>query len=121
MIKTYIKLALRSLVKNKVFSFINVFGLAIGLTCCLLLSMYLYQEFSYDSHQKFAARLYQLETLSIKEGKEDRGAAVPAPMVPAMQREFPEIEGTTRLTDREGHALPVSRSTTFWRLRSASV
>ena len=41
MFKTYIRLAFRSLVKNKVFSFINVFGLAIGLTCCLLISMHL--------------------------------------------------------------------------------
>src|SRR5215213_3741273 len=97
MIKTYIKLAFRSLVKNKVFSFINVFGLAIGLTCCLLLSMYLYQEFSYDSHQKLGNRLYQLGTISIKEGKEDRFATTPAPMAPVMQQEFPEIAGTARI------------------------
>jgi len=99
MLKTYIKLAFRSLVKNKVFSFINVFGLAIGLTCCLLISMYLFKEFSYDAHQKLGNRLYQLGTSSIKDGEENRSGHTPAPMVPAMQMEFPEIETTTRLVD----------------------
>ena len=97
MIRTYIKLAFRSLVKNKIFSFINVFGLAIGLTCCLLISMYIYHEFSYDTHQKLGSRLYQLETKSVKEGVTEYSATTPAPMVPAMQQEFPEIESTTRL------------------------
>jgi putative ABC transport system permease protein len=97
MIKTYIKLALRSLLKNKAFSFINIFGLATGLTCCLLISLYIYHELSYDTHQALSNRLYQLGTLSIKEGKEERHGRTPAPMAKAMQQEFPEIEKTARL------------------------
>ena len=97
MIKTYIKLAFRSLVKNKVFSFINVFGLAIGLTCCLLITLYIYQELSYDTHQKYGDRLYQLGTISRLGGEINRGATTPAPMAGAMQQEYPEIESTTRL------------------------
>ncbi|MDB5229423.1 MAG: antimicrobial peptide transporter permease [Chitinophagaceae bacterium] len=97
MIRTYIKLAFRNLVKNRVFSFINVFGLATGLTCCLLISLYIYHEFSYDQYQKLGKRLYQLGTLSIKEGKENRFATTPAPMAPAMKQELPEIESYTRL------------------------
>jgi putative ABC transport system permease protein len=99
MFKTYLKLAWRSLLKNPVFSFINVFGLATGLTCCLLISMYLYREFSYDQHQQYANRLYQLNTLAIDGGKENRSAHTPAPMAPAMMQEFPEIESSTRLMD----------------------
>jgi len=97
MIKTYLKLAFRSLVKNKIFSLINVFGLAIGLTCCLLISMYIYHEFNYDANQKLADRLYQLGTRSKMEGKEERFGHTPAPMAPVMQQEFPEIESTTRI------------------------
>src|SRR4051812_45885820 len=97
MIKTYFRLAYRSLVKNKLFSFINVFGLAIGLTCCLLIAMYIYQELSYDAHQQLADRLYQLGTESTIEGKTTRYGRTPATMVPAMQQEFPEIESFTRL------------------------
>ncbi|HEY0067883.1 MAG TPA: ABC transporter permease, partial [Flavisolibacter sp.] len=97
MIRTYIKLAVRSLMKNRVFSFINVFGLAIGLTCCLLISLYIHQEFSYDTHQKLGGRLYQLGTTFVNSGEEEKGGTTPAPMGPAMQQEFPEIESVTRL------------------------
>ena len=83
--------------KNKVFSFINVFGLSIGLTCCMLIALYLFNELSYDSHHKNAKRVYQLGTTFVKEGKEDRTANTPAPMAKAMQMEFPEIEKSTRL------------------------
>ncbi|HEX2607767.1 MAG TPA: ABC transporter permease [Flavisolibacter sp.] len=99
MIKTYMKLAFRSLVKNKVFSFINIFGLSIGLTCCLLISMYLIKEFSYDKHQQFGNRLYQLGTSSMRDGVEDRSAHTPAPMAPVMAMELPEIESYTRLIE----------------------
>src|SRR6188768_4122849 len=97
MFKNYFKLAFRSLIKNKTFTLINIFGLAIGLTCCMLISMYLYKEFSYDKHHKVGDRIYQLGTLGIKDGEEQLGGTTPAPMVPAMQQEFPEIESFTRL------------------------
>ena len=97
MIKNYLKVAWRNLKKNKIFSFINVFGLAIGLTCCMLISLYLYNELSYDTYHKNGDRLYQLGTIFVKEGKEERMANTPAPMANAMQMEFPEIEKSTRL------------------------
>jgi len=97
MFKNYFKTAWRSIKQNRTFSAINIFGLATGLICCLLISMYLFKEFSYDTQHKLGKRLYQLETLSIKDGKEDRGAGTPAPMAPAMQQEFPEVESYTRL------------------------
>ena len=97
MLKNYLKVAWRNLKKNKIFSFINVFGLSIGLTCCMLVALYLYNELSYDSYHKNANKIFQLGTTFVKEGKEDRTANTPAPMAKAMQMEFPEIEKTTRL------------------------
>ena len=97
MIKNYLKVAWRNLKKNKIFSFINVFGLSIGLTCCMLIALYLNNELSYDSYHKNANRIFQLGTTFVKEGKEDRTANTPAPMAKAMQMEFPEIEKGTRL------------------------
>jgi putative ABC transport system permease protein len=97
MIKNYLKVAWRNLMKNKMFSFINVFGLSIGLTCCILITLYLYNELSYDSYHKNADRIYQLGTTFVKEGKEDRTANTPAPMAKTMQMDFPEIEKGTRL------------------------
>jgi putative ABC transport system permease protein len=97
MLSNYLKIAWRSLMKNKIFSFINIFGLSIGLTCCMLIALYLYHEASYDSYQQNGNRLYQLGTIFIKEGKEERRANTPAPMASTMQSEFPEIEKSTRL------------------------
>lgn len=85
------------MMKSKVFSFINVFGLTIGLTCCMLIAMYLFYELSYDSHHKNGDRVYQLGTTFVKEGKEDRTANTPAPMARMMQMAFPEIEKATRM------------------------
>ncbi len=97
MIGNYFKLAWRNLMKNKAFSFINIFGLSIGLTCCMLILLFIRHEMSYDSYHKNGDRIYQVGTVFIKEGKEDRKANTPAPMAAAMQMEFPEIEKTTRL------------------------
>ena len=74
MFKNYVKLAWRNLKKNKVFSFINIFGLSIGLTCCMLISLYVYNELNYDTYHKNGDRLYQLGTEFISAGKEERGA-----------------------------------------------
>ncbi len=97
MLQNYFKLAWRNLKNNKVFSFINILGLAIGLSSCLLIAMYIYQELSYDTHHKLGNRLYQVGTVSILEGKSDRFATTAAPMAAALQQDFPEIESTTRL------------------------
>src|SRR6185436_12332151 len=97
MLKNYFKIAWRNLMKNKTFSFINVFGLSIGLTSCMLITLYLYHELSYDKYHKNIDRLYQLGTTFVKEGKEDRTANTPAPIAKTMQQEFPEIAQSTRL------------------------
>lgn len=97
MIKNYLKVAWRNVMKNKTFSFINIFGLSVGLTCCFLIAIYLQNELSYDTHHKHGTQLYQLGTTFVKNGKDDRTANTPAPMAKAMQQEFPEIVRSTRL------------------------
>lgn len=60
MIKNYLTIAWRSLTKNKVFSFINIFGLAVGLACCMLISAYIYQEVTYDTYPAKAKSIYRV-------------------------------------------------------------
>ena len=119
MIKNYFKIAWRNLMKNKIFSFINIFGLSVGLTCCMLISVYLYNEVSYDKYHKNIDQLYQLATTFVKDGKEDKTPNTPAPMAAAMKQEFPEISETARLMTlfsddktllqyKEGNAAPKS-------------
>lgn len=76
MIKNYLTIAWRSLTKNKVFSFINIFGLAVGLTCCMLISAYIYQELTYDTYSANAQHIYRVN-LNVSEG----GATIVYPQV----------------------------------------
>ncbi len=97
MFQNYLKVAWRNLMKSKIFSFINIIGLSVGLTCCMLITVYLYNEVSYDKYHKNINQLYQLGTVFVKDGKEDRTPNTPAPMAAAMKQEFPEISETARL------------------------
>ena len=97
MIKSYFKTAWRNLRKNKIYSAINIFGLSIGITCCMLITIYLLHETSYDKYHQHIEQLYQLGTTFINGGKEQRMANTPAPMAEAMKKEYPEIEETARL------------------------
>lgn len=97
MFKSYVKIAWRNLMKNKVFSFINIVGLCAGLVCCMLISLYILNETSYDRYQKNADDIYQVGTTFVMQGQENKTANSPAPLVAAMQQEFPEVELTTRL------------------------
>lgn len=83
--------------KSKVFSFINIIGLSVGLTCCMLIAVYLYNEISYDSYHKNIGQLYELATNFVKDGEEHKTPNTPAPMAAAMKNEFPEIQQTARL------------------------
>ncbi len=98
MIKNYFKIALRSLFRNKVFSFINISGLSIGLACCMLIFLYIKDEVSFDHFHEKKDNLYQLTSKVIdKQGKEtDMGIAA---MIqgPSFKQEIPEIEACVRV------------------------
>lgn len=100
MLANYITIALRNLRKNKFFTLLNITGLAVGLACCMLIALYIYEETHYDRHHARAGDLYRVGTTFIKlqsEGKEEPTYNTPSPLAAALQREFPEIEKTARL------------------------
>ena len=83
--------------KNKVFSFINIFGLSVGLTCCILISLYIYHEISYDKYHKNGDRIFRLGTVFIDQGIEEKGLNCSAPLGRMLQQEYPEIESSARI------------------------
>jgi putative ABC transport system permease protein len=97
MFKNYLKISFRSLMKNKVFSFINILGLSIGLTCCILITLYIVHETSYDHFQKNNERIFQIATQMSEEGIERKGATVSAPVGRLLQLEYPEVQASTKL------------------------
>lgn len=97
MIKNYIKTAFRSLLKNKGFTFINIFGLALGLTICLLIVFYVFDELSYDRYNTKHDRIYRVNT-DLKYGGTTTAFAITAPPVGnALVKEFPEVENAARV------------------------
>jgi len=97
MFKTYVKIAWRSVMKNKMFSFINIFGLSVGLTCCILITLYIVHETSYDKFFKNANHIFRLGTVFIDQGVEDKGGNTSAPLGRMLQQEYPEVQSSARL------------------------
>lgn len=97
MIRNYFKLAVRNLMKHKTFSFINIFGLSIGLTCCMLISLYIFHEYSYDRFHEKGDRIYQLGAVLDPGGDDKANATVPAAISNLLLQEYPEIEERARL------------------------
>ncbi len=92
MFKNHLKIAWRSLKKQPFFTFLNTFGLAIGIAGGLLISLYIHDELSYDTMFADANRIHRVHA-DIKFGGEDRKFAVtPAPMAEAVQNDFSEVE-----------------------------
>ncbi len=96
MFVNYIKIALRNLLKHKLLSFINVLGLAIGMACCLLIALYVYDEYQYDRYHQNANRLYRVVTEEHRDGLLRKLANSHGPMAEALRTEFPTIEAVTR-------------------------
>ncbi len=101
MFKSYFKTAIRSLLKSKTFSFINIFGLAAGTLCCLYILLYVQDQYSYDKHHKNVNELYRVTTDLQLPGDNHHNAATSPPIVPAMKRDFPEVEQFTRVVTAE--------------------
>ncbi|HEY6977863.1 MAG TPA: ABC transporter permease [Chitinophagaceae bacterium] len=97
MIKNYFKIALRQLWKNKFYSGINILGLAIGLTSCLLILLYVNYELSYDQFHKNRDSIYRItETFKVSNGTMSTGLT-PYKIAPDLKDHFPAIEKIVRI------------------------
>ena len=100
MFKNNIKIAWRNLKKQPFFTFLNTFGLAIGMAGGILISLFIYDELSYDKMFADADRIYRIDSDIKFGGAEMRSAEAAAPMAATMQRDFAQIESTVRFRDR---------------------
>jgi len=102
MLKNYIKIAFRNLVKLKGYTFINIAGLAIGVACCLLISMYVLNELSYDRFNDQAEHIYRLDQTSISPTQESTAATAPFQAGPMLMAEYPHlIDHSVRFFDMQ--------------------
>jgi len=97
MLKSYFKTALRFLLKNKTFSFINIFGLAAGTLCCLYILLYVQQQYSFDTQHNNVNNVYRVATKLELTGDKHLMASSSPPIAPALKNNFPEVENFTRV------------------------
>ncbi|HEY4148722.1 MAG TPA: ABC transporter permease [Chitinophagaceae bacterium] len=100
MLKNYLKVALRNLWKNKGYSAINIFGLAIGLATCLLILLYVWDELSYDRYNEKADRIYRVDGDISFGGNHFILAVAPDPMGPTLKKDYPQVEQYVRFRQR---------------------
>ena len=100
MFKNYLKISYRSLKNNLGYSFINIFGLAVGLACFVLIALFIRYEYSYDTHHKKSERVYRI----VRHNPLDNylgsswAALTPIPLASKIKEDLPEIESATYLT-----------------------
>ena len=95
MIKNYLLIALRNFWRNKVFSLINIAGLAIGISASLVIYLIVHHEFSYEKFQKDGDRIYRVVTNMHFPERDFKNAGVPGPLPDAVRSEIPGIEKST--------------------------
>jgi len=100
MFRNYLKVAIKAITKQKVTSFINIFGLAISITICLLISLYIQNETSFDSFRKDSKDTYRLEGITASGNNVSKWASTPAPLSDMLRDNFPEIASTCRLSNK---------------------
>src|ERR1700742_577041 len=100
MIKNFIITAWRNLKNNKIFSFINIFGLSVGLTCCMLIGAYLYQELTYDTYPVQATDIYRVALHSSGSSASADFPSVDVAVGQGIKNAFPEVLATARLSGR---------------------
>ena len=101
MLKNYLLVAWRTMLKNKTYSAINVGGLGVGLAAFWLIILYIADEFSYDRYHEKADRVFRVVQYANWEDNHLKLAPTSAPFAPALKAAFPEIEATVRI-DAEG-------------------
>lgn len=99
MLRNYFKVAIRNILKYKFYSAINVLGMTIGVTACILIVLYVVDELSYDRFHVNADRMYHVGLHGKIGGQEIRTANTCPPLWRAMADEIPDVESTTRIAE----------------------
>ena len=105
MIKNYFKIAWRNLVKNKVYSFINIAGLAIGMAVAMIIGLWIYDEVSANKHFKNYSTLYQVMMHQTFDGKRGTQQALPFPIGEELKAKYPDFKGVAMCDWGNSHSL----------------
>jgi putative ABC transport system permease protein len=114
MLGNYLKTSLRHIWKHRMYSFINIAGLAVGLACCLLILGYVRDELAFDRYHVKADRIFRLVDGFDVEGNNARFFALSsAPFAPTLKREFPQVEDVVRLIPSQRQMVSVGEKRSY--------
>jgi putative ABC transport system permease protein len=113
MLRNYLKVAWRNLLRNKTFSFINITGLAVGLGCFLLIALYVLDELSFDRHYDKAANIFRINFDARWGGQELRLAETSDMMGAIMKKDHPEVQEYTRIYSQSGDIKRIRKGNEF--------
>lgn len=101
MLKNYLKIALRNILRNKAYSVINISGLAIGMACCILILLFVQDELSYDTYHANADHIYRLTTVNKSSGEIRYLAVTGAPYAEMISSGIPDknIPGLNKMVE----------------------
>ena len=92
-----LKLAFRNLLRHRIFSFINILGLLIGLASCIIIGLYTYSELSFDKFNINYASIYRInKNTNEKDKQAQQDGITPGELAPAVTQEIPEVAAATR-------------------------
>lgn len=100
MLSNYLKIALRNLRKQSIYSLINILGLSLGLASCILIYLFVRHEMSYDKHHENANRIFRVASDIHFGGNHMNLAVVPAPIAETLINDYPEVQAAMRFRDR---------------------
>jgi putative ABC transport system permease protein len=97
MIRNILKISFRYLIKQKVYAFINIFGLAFGLATCILIFLFIQNELSYDDFHEDASNIVRVEPRWVGLGEDSHWAASDGGLLPSLESRFPEIQYAVKI------------------------
>ena len=113
MFQNYFKIALRNLWRNKAFSAINIFGLAIGIATCLVIMLFVADELSYDRFNQKADRMVRIIFKASLNGEKIETPTSAAPTAQTLRADYPEVQTTTRIRANAGAPFITYKNKTF--------
>jgi putative ABC transport system permease protein len=102
MIGNYVLIALRLLLKNKLFSFINIIGLAVGIACCILITLYVEDEFNYEKGFVEHQKVFRINSTFIQDGNTEVSPYTSPPIAMELAHTLPEVQTATRVVKALG-------------------
>src|SRR4030042_1068075 len=97
MIASHFRIALRRICRQRVYSLINVAGLAVGLACCATIILYVTNELTYDTFHPDAERISRAASHQVNQVGDSRFASTPGPLAPALAAEYPQVAKAARI------------------------